>query len=254
MARIAILSDIHGNREALDAVLADVQGADLYWNIGDVIGYGPDPAYCLEKMEELGAFSVRGNHELALLKVRDKNFDIGFNMIAFEAILWTSRELGTDHINLVRSFPKSRVYRKAHLVHGCPPDSVRTYLYHEPRMLKAAAEMMQAPICVIGHTHFPGIAFSEATRIPGKNGQWQGVSLVEGGGTLVMREDMRVFLNPGSVGQPRDGIPLASYAVLDTERDSISIRRVKYDAEKTKARMLKLNLPDVLAYRLIVGR
>ena len=254
MARIAILSDIHGNREALDAVLEDLQAADLYWNIGDVIGYGPDPAYCLEKMDRLGAFTVQGNHEFALLRLLEEDFDIGFNIIAFEALMWTMKQLSSEHLRLIRRFPKSLVYRKAHLVHGCPPDNVRTYLYHEPRMLKVAADHMQAPICVIGHTHFPGIAYALRSDTPGRNGHWRGVTLEKGSGHLEVRAEMRVFLNPGSVGQPRDGNAKASYALLDTETNIITIHRVAYDAEKTKAKMLRLGLPEVLAYRLVVGR
>ncbi|MDD8046572.1 MAG: metallophosphoesterase family protein, partial [Verrucomicrobiota bacterium] len=111
MARIAILSDIHGNREALDAVLEDLQAADLYWNIGDVIGYGPDPVYCLEKMDRLGAFTVQGNHEFALLRLLEEDFDIGFNIIAFEALMWTMKQLSSEHLRLIRRFPKSLVYR-----------------------------------------------------------------------------------------------------------------------------------------------
>lgn len=254
MTMIAIVSDIHGNREALVACLADAraQGAERTWCLGDVVGYGARPVECLAMLRELNATMIRGNHEQAVLKGT-----YGFNPIAAAAITWTREQVidAAEHGELLAfldALPERVDTDTAILVHGSPAQPVDEYLFpedaldHLPRSrdfspkLARCFQLIDKP-CFIGHTHMPGVITPEMT--------WVSPDDCDG------RYDTAgqpCIINVGSVGQPRDGDIRASYAMFDGR--VVTFRRVEYDVEVTVREIREQErLPDILAQRLLEG-
>jgi predicted phosphodiesterase len=242
--RVALLSDIHANLAALEAVLADAEQAraEAFWHLGDVVGYGPEPVAVVHRLVELGAAGVLGNHDAAavgLLATDD------FNRLAAEAARWTSQQLDDESRQYLLALGPVRVDHHCTLVHGTLRDPLREYL--ATYMSARAHFALQETACsVVGHTHVP-LLLREA---PG--------GLVEaippGEDELVAIGEDRVCVNPGGVGQPRDGDPRACYALLDTSEGTVHFRRVEYDIGRTQRLMADVGLPAPLSARLAVGR
>jgi predicted phosphodiesterase len=274
--RYAILSDIHGNLPALDAVLADLasQGADELIYLGDAVGYGPDSNAVIALLRKrvshlhcrIDGHAVErqiwlpGNHEWRLLGRAER---IAFNDEALVTLDRTSADLHQDSRALLADLPTKIEITldgaiHATLVHAAPsePVGIRNYIDHE---IHAAdeAKLFHGQICLVGHTHYPRI-FRETNGHIGQHRVWEKIDAWEG---VYSFAHERLILNPGSVGQPRDGDPRAAYALLDTTAHSFTVRRVTYDIGAAQARMRawlgntfsNLDAPEGLAGRLALG-
>jgi predicted phosphodiesterase len=238
--RIAVLSDIHANLPALDAVLADAGPVDAVWHLGDVVGYGPDPNGVVDRLRAVGAIGVRGNHDSAAigdLEIED------FNAEARAAMVWTRGQIGAATREWLAGLPLRREERGLTLVHGSPRDPTWEYILSAP-VARANLAAFDTPHCLHGHTHVP-IVFRVAAA---------GMETLEPRSGAVLSLDVRrALLNPGSVGQPRDGIPDSSYLVLDLAAGEASWHRVAYDIGSVQAAMREARLPRPLIDRLSLG-
>jgi len=238
--RVAVLSDIHANLAALDAVFAAVPSVDEVWQLGDVVGYGPDPDGVVARLREIGARGVRGNHDAAALGGPEIE---SFNVDARHAMQWTQSVIGEDTRAWIRVLPERLERDGFTLVHGSPRDPIWEYVTSTP-VARAGIAAMTTPVGLHGHTHIP-IAYVE------EDGRLETMS--PGSGSQLAFEGRRVLLNPGSVGQPRDGIPTASWLLLDTGTGTATWRRTAYDVSGVQAAMTALGLPDRLVERLAYG-
>ena len=244
MTRILIVSDIHANLAALDAVLSDAGeggGFDRAWSLGDSVGYGPQPDECVAKLRDIGAVCVLGNHELvALGQISIENF----NPYAAAAAEWTMERISAETRQFLETLPRKVDANGFTLVHGSPRDPVWEYMTSEAAVFQNL-EHLQMINCAFGHTHVPAVFRIEGfTPVFGYPKDGDSASIV----------GARHFINPGSVGQPRDGDPRAAYALLDTTEGAISFHRVEYDIGVTQRLMIEAGLPDMLIDRLSLGR
>jgi diadenosine tetraphosphatase ApaH/serine/threonine PP2A family protein phosphatase len=240
--RVAILSDVHANLEALRAVLADCAGqADVLLCLGDVVGYGADPEACLELLAERSHALVAGNHEYAVTERLDLDW---FNPYARAAAEWTAARLGNATRAWLAALPVVREFGDATLVHASPagPEEWDYLLSAEDGY--AAFGAFATRLCFVGHTHVPGfwVAGSWGRR-------WQ-PRFEE----VVLEAGCRYLINVGAVGQPRDHDPRAAYALWDDETRRVTIRRVPYDVAGAQRKILAAGLPAWLAERLVRGR
>lgn len=244
MSRILLLSDIHANLTALDAVLKDAtvnRTIDEIWSIGDTVGYGPRPNECLDRLRELDAIAIAGNHELAAIGSIPAT---DFNQYARSAIEWTRSVLTSDSRDYIDAMQLTIMRNPFTLVHGSPRDPVWEYIMgHEEAA--PCLKFIDTRHCVNGHTHLP-IAIPASSDVMPETRPRPG-QVVEFG-------DERWFVNPGSVGQPRDGDPRASYAVIDSTEMNVSFFRAEYPVEETQHQMEEIGLPDMLIQRLEFGR
>jgi predicted phosphodiesterase len=240
--RVAILSDIHSNLHALEAVLVDVdaQAADEIWCLGDVVGYGPRPNECVNLMRERAALCLCGNHDLASLGALDT---VDFSGDAGVAARWTQAALGTEEAAWLRAREPLAERPGVELFHGSPRDPVWDYVLTEQVALISILETT-APLILVGHSHVP-LALG-----------WDGDALTGGlapDGTAVELAGRRWLANPGSVGQPRDGDPRAAWALIDIDAGLATFRRVVYPIAQTQAQIREEGLPEPLALRLEHG-
>jgi diadenosine tetraphosphatase ApaH/serine/threonine PP2A family protein phosphatase len=239
--RLAVLSDIHANLTALDAVRADLPPVDEIWVLGDIVGYGPRPNEVIAALQAMGARSVLGNHDGAAIGTVDPG---DFNPDAHAAIRWTADVLDDNARSYLAALPEVR--RDGHLtaVHGSPRDPIWEYIV-STAIAAANLDAFDTRWCLFGHTHYP-IVFLDGE---------DGVDAMPGvDGEEVALGERRALINPGSVGQPRDGNPAAAYLLLDTDAGHAAHRRVSYDIAATQREMLALGLPPRLAERLAYGR
>jgi diadenosine tetraphosphatase ApaH/serine/threonine PP2A family protein phosphatase len=246
--RYLILTDIHANAPALDACLADarVRGYDATLVLGDIVGYGADPNEVIDRVTALKPVAiVRGNHDKVACGLEQAE---GFNMVAKSAAVWTLETLTPAHREWLAALPEGpcEVDDLIEICHGSPFDE-DAYLFDELDALRAL-KVATRPLCLFGHTHFP-ITFEQA---PGSV-EVIGASETREA-TIALRADARYLLNPGAVGQPRDGDPRAAYAIVDVERRQVELCRVPYPVEQAQATIIEAGLPEVLAARLAVGR
>jgi predicted phosphodiesterase len=241
--RVAVLSDIHANLRALDAILAAAGPVDAVWHLGDVVGYGPDPDAVVERLATLGAQGVRGNHDLAAVGddvIRD------FNVDARAAMEWTRAAIRPETRDWLAALPPRLVLGNWSLVHGSPRDPTWEYIVTE----QAAAEnlaLLATPHGLFGHTHLP-IAYVLAEGSPEAVG-----TLTPDPGTILAVDQRRALVNPGSAGQPRDGDPRASGLVLDLATGTITWVRAAYDIAATQKAMRAAGLPARGVSRLALG-
>lgn len=253
MARYGIISDIHANAPALSVVLEHIgrHEVDEIICLGDVVGYGPDPERCIDLVHAYCGIMVRGNHDEAVLDAEQTRH---FNGPAREAIDWTRQRLGPTHL-LALSRMKSRVIVEGSIlcVHDTPVEGASDYLYH-PLEVAAAFAALDVPVALVGHTHVP-VVFEAPGLDHGLAVEPVEVMVHEmiGSATLPFQEGLRYIANPGSVGQPRDGDPRASFAVLDTGEASFMLHRVEYDIASVQRSTGEAGLPDILAERLAAG-
>jgi diadenosine tetraphosphatase ApaH/serine/threonine PP2A family protein phosphatase len=238
--RIAVLSDIHSNLVALDAILAHAGAVDGVWHLGDVVGYGPDPDGVVARLAEIGARGVRGNHDAAALGGPEIEW---FNPEARTAVEWTRDTIAPATRAWLSALPERLVVDEVTLVHGSPRDPLREYIT-SAAIARANLAYFETPLALHGHTHVP-VAFSEEDGRMGMVEPPPGAAIALAG--------RRSLVNPGSVGQPRDGDPRASYLVLDPEAGSATWHRVAYDIAPVQSAIRAAGLPDRLAARLGVG-
>lgn len=239
--RYAILSDIHGNLEALDAVLADAASrADAMLCLGDVVGYGADPVACIERVAERAQVVVAGNHEYGVAGLLELDW---FNDRAQAAARWTRRRLDLDHLAWLAARPLVREMDDATLVHASPArPSEWDYLVSADDGYEAFAAFATR-VCFIGHSHRAG-AWSVGSS---------GRAYEPGATEVELQRGRRYLINVGSVGQPRDRDPRAAYAVWDVDSRRVTIRRVAYDVATARRKILAAGLPRFLAERLTIG-
>ncbi len=238
--RIAVLSDIHANLPALDAVLAALGEVDAVWHLGDIVGYGPHPDEVVERLRDVGAVGVRGNHDEAALGTLDVAY---FNPAARWAVEWTGQRIAPATRAWLEALPERLEIDDVTLVHGSPRDPTWEYVTTTP-VARANLGAFTTPYCLHGHTHVP-VAWRD------DDGH---VELVRpSDGSELALDARRVLLNPGSVGQPRDGDPRASALLVDTDARSVTWRRVDYAIRAVQADIRAAGLPTWLADRLATG-
>jgi diadenosine tetraphosphatase ApaH/serine/threonine PP2A family protein phosphatase len=240
--RILVISDIHANLTALEAVLAAAAPFDAVWCLGDLVGYGPDVNEVITTIRQLPELScVLGNHDSAVLGQIELS---SFNREARTSILWTQDTITAEGRTFLQSLPEKQVMGDATLVHGSPRSPIWEYLLDSINASENF-EHFNTSFCFVGHTHIP-IAYY--WKGPGKQVDWQ----------LLSHEDRprlktKMIVNPGSVGQPRDHDPRAAYAIFWPELESWETFRVEYDISSVQKRIQEADLPDRHAQRLTGG-
>jgi diadenosine tetraphosphatase ApaH/serine/threonine PP2A family protein phosphatase len=242
--RIAVVSDIHANLHALEAVLAALEEDehDAVWNLGDTVGYGPRPNECCAAAQAKADLSLVGNHDLVALGTGGVDVE-DFNPEAAAAARWTSEALSSESRAFLESLHPSAEQEGADLYHGSPRDPVWEYVLTVEAAL-TAFQASEEDVVLVGHSHVPLALELQGDAIAG------GLARA---GTEVDLSTGRWLLNPGSVGQPRDGDPRAAYCLLDLGAASATFRRVPYEIEATQAEMREHGLPEALAQRLSFG-
>ena len=240
--RVAVISDIHGNLHALEAVLqaVDEQRVDVTWCLGDLVGYGPRPNRCCALTAERAAICLAGNHDLAVRGDIDLEEFAGD---AAAAAAWTRGVLDDDSRSYLAGLEPSARAEGVELYHGSPRDPVWEYVLSD-EAAAAALELTRAPIVLVGHSHVALVIRAEGDSLSG--------GLAPDGSELELGDD-RWLLNPGSVGQPRDGDPRAAWLLLDLDARSARFHRVPYPIERTRAEIRERGLPELLGARLERG-
>jgi diadenosine tetraphosphatase ApaH/serine/threonine PP2A family protein phosphatase len=239
--RLAVLSDIHANLAALDAVRGDLPQVDEVWVLGDIVGYGPQPNEVIAALQEMGARSVMGNHDGAAIGQVDVSW---FNPDAARAIRWTAGVIDENARSYLATLPEVRREGELTAVHGSPRDPTWEYVT-DAGVASANLASFDTRLCLHGHTHVPIVFRAEDRTME---------AVAAEPGAPVSVNAGRLLINPGSVGQPRDGNPAASYAILDTAAEAAEFRRVRYDVDRTQRLMRELDLPSRLVERLSYGR
>jgi len=245
--RVAVLSDIHANRQALEAVLDAVEevGVDQVWCLGDLVGYGADPDACTALARERCDTCLVGNHDLALLGALDIST---FSEAAAAAVAWTREQVSEDTLEFLATLEPTASQNGVGLSHASPRDPVWEYVLSTDQA-EAGLDALEERVGLIGHSHI-ALYFMRAPGV--RRGYAQGAQATDGAEIEI--DEGEWLLNPGSVGQPRDGDPRAAWMELDTERWAARYHRVPYDIEAAAAAIRAAGLPDVLAERLEVGR
>ncbi|HTY81519.1 MAG TPA: metallophosphoesterase family protein [Dehalococcoidales bacterium] len=242
--RYAFIADIHGNLAALQAVLEDIDikgGVDEIWCLGDIVGYGPQPRECIELVKKHCSLCVAGNHDLAVAGKLELSW---FNPAAAEAAQWTMGVLNPVDVRYLEDLPLRLEKDDFTIVHGSPSDPVLEYIISVGIAEKNFAHF-KSKFCVVGHSHIPA-AYKE------EPGAADSIHLMEGVGLVLHTH--RMIVNPGAVGQPRDGDPRASWALYESEGLMLRLHRVEYDIKATQDKMMEARLPVMLVSRLEQGR
>jgi diadenosine tetraphosphatase ApaH/serine/threonine PP2A family protein phosphatase len=241
--RYAILADIHSNLAAFEAVLKDADGRggfDKIWCLGDVVGYGPDPHECIERLRQFKPVCIAGNHDWAAIGKMDTS---EFNPVAAIAAHWTAEQLTAEDKDYLLDLPLTLHENGFTLAHGSPREPIWEYLLSTDVAQENFA-YFETAYCLVGHSHVPLIfelANDKAIYREFKE-------------TTLKLKDRRMIINPGGVGQPRDGDPRASYAIYDAKTKAVHHYRVEYDIQATQKKMAERGLPTPLISRLGVGR
>lgn len=240
--KVLVISDIHANLTALEAVLSDAGEYSSVWCLGDLVGYGPDPNECIECIAGLPNLTcIMGNHDAATLKQIEVS---SFNPEARAGILWTQEKLRATNLEFLQNLPERAIMDHITLVHGSPRQPIWEYLL-DTRTATHNFDHFDTAYCFVGHTHLPVIyhlpdeALSARLIVPENSTQL----------TLAPRS----IINPGSVGQPRDRDPRAAYAILDLEQYTWECHRVEYDIHAVQERMRAADLPERHIIRLAAG-
>jgi len=246
--RYLVLTDIHANLEALETCLSDARDrkCDQTLVLGDLVGYGADPNAVIDRVIALKPLAiVRGNHDKVACGVEQAE---GFNAVAKSAARWTLEVLTPHNRDWVAALPQgpTQVDALVEICHGSPFDE-DAYIFDELDAVRAL-KVSTRPICLFGHTHYP-VTFELADETIESIGSSPASEM-----RVQIRDGCRYLINPGSVGQPRDGDPRAAYAIVDTSERRVELFRAKYPVDAAQAKILEAGLPEVLAQRLAVGR
>jgi diadenosine tetraphosphatase ApaH/serine/threonine PP2A family protein phosphatase len=250
--RILLLSDIHANLEALEACLQAAPAYDSVANLGDLVGYGASPNEVVDRAQELGKIFVRGNHDKAatgLLSLED------FNPLAAAAAVWTREQLPAEHFKWLHDLPQGPVplegVQRAQLVHGSPLDEDAYVVTMGDALAPLLASI--TPLTFFGHTHLQGGFFANGDLADGFRPEYRTVGQAETV-ALQLKPATRYMINPGSVGQPRDGDWRAAFALFDTDAQVVHFHRTPYNLKAAQDRIFAAGLPPRLATRLAAGR
>jgi diadenosine tetraphosphatase ApaH/serine/threonine PP2A family protein phosphatase len=244
--RLGIVSDIHGNLDALETVIEAAGPTDGWICLGDTVGYGPQPNECVERIRELCQITLIGNHDLAAIGRLDISW---FNPFARAAALWTRDVLSSESRTFLEGLPETSLHPEwnATFAHGSLTDPPRDYIttVYEAR---ANFRLLETQTLFIGHSHLSEAYSTQQDR--------SGIDQEDfaSGHSLSMKDGFRYIINCGSVGQPRDGDPRAAFGVFDTEARVVTVGRTPYDIERVQAKMMDAELPRMLADRLALGR
>lgn len=243
--QVVVLSDIHANLEALDAVVADARrhGFDRVACLGDLVGYGASPIEVVDRVESLGALAViRGNHDKVCAGLEPAT---NFNDAARAAAEWTYATLGPVYRERLAALPRGPVALtdEIEICHGTPFDE-DFYVFDEGDAARAIAATSRR-VCFFGHTHVPAVYSTSSDPVR---------TSPDAADEFLLPLEGRVLINVGSVGQPRDGDPRAAYGIIDTERGAVALHRVPYDVEAAQQRIRAAGLPEWLAARLARGK
>ena len=239
--KVAILSDIHANLEAFERCeqfLDEIGDIEFTAILGDIVGYGADPGLCIDKAKEIADVNIIGNHDAAVIGTADITY---FNMAARKAILWTRDQLNDDYCAFLKGLPYSESKDELLFTHGSPNDPKEwKYIFN---WFDALDEFhgFDETVCFVGHSHVPGI-FEESETIP------------HDAGSVQLDSAKKYIVNVGSIGQPRDGDPRLSFAVLDTTSRLLEIIRLEYDVEAARNKIIETGMPEYLGNRLLKGR
>jgi diadenosine tetraphosphatase ApaH/serine/threonine PP2A family protein phosphatase len=250
--RILLISDIHANLEALDACLATAPAYDLIVNLGDIVGYGASPNEVIERSRDLGNVFVRGNHDKAATGLIDLE---DFNPMAAAAAIWTRNELTPENFDWLRALPHGPIslpdLPEVQLVHGSPIDEDEYVVSLGDALIPLTA--LAVPLTFFGHTHLQGGFFVNGSAADGFRPEYRTVGQAESV-ALQLNPSVRYLINPGSVGQPRDGDWRAAFALFDTDPLVVHFHRAPYNLKTAQDRIFAANLPPRLATRLAAGR
>jgi diadenosine tetraphosphatase ApaH/serine/threonine PP2A family protein phosphatase len=250
--KILVLSDSHGNKFGLEAVLDSGRDYDRIVCLGDVVGYGAHPNECCEILRQREAISLSGNHDAAVLGKIDVTW---FNPIAQAAVSWTREHLKEENRLWLDGLPAQQVFAEwgFQAVHASLREPWEEYII-EPTIAEANLRLLEQPLCFFGHTHVALCVIAPAdTSAWTRPDQMEWIELPFGA-EIQLEGSERVLLNPGSCGQPRDGNPQAKAAIYDTESQTIEVFGVEYDAQAARAAILKVGLPARLGDRLLKGQ
>ena len=241
--RVALISDIHANLEALTAVIENIadRNIDKILCLGDVIGYGSDPSPCLELVNRTCAVKLLGNHEYAALGMLSNEY---YNNDARKSAEWTHQRLTDYDLSIISAFEMDHACEDMYLVHASPHEPERWHYILQPEMAHQAFQNFEGGICFFGHSHLPMIFVESPGQLP----------RAKAGHDFVPDRESRYLINVGSVGQPRDADPRACYAIFDSEEYDVTFARVPYDVETTQRKMEEAKLPRMLIERLSAGR
>ncbi len=249
--KYAVIADIHGNLDALYAVLLDARkrgGFREIWCLGDIVGYGPEPHACIELLRQYKHVCVAGNHDWAAIG----SIDISdFNPYAAQAILWTREQLSDDDMDYLQKLPEKITKGEFTLVHGSPRHPIWEYLDMDWLSAKDIEENFNSfdtRFCLVGHSHKPVVLKQDSSGHYSMIVNPHEIKLGSKGS-----KSRRLIINPGGVGQPRDGNPDAGYAIYDSRAQVVYHYRVSYDITATQRKMLEHNLPLSLIERLSYG-
>lgn len=238
------MADIHANLAALKAVLDDIEvkgGVDEIWCLGDIVGYGPEPGECIRLLQKYNPVCIAGNHDLGAAGKLELSY---FNPAAAEACRWTAERLNPVDIRYLQDLPKTVQKGDFLLAHGSPKDPFLEYVI-STSIADRNFSFFDTQFCLVGHTHIP-MAFKQ------EGNSCSSISLLPGIGLVLGSH--RMIINPGAVGQPRDGDPRASYAIYETEGRMLRVYRIPYNIRVTQDKMMEAGLPIQLVTRLEVGK
>jgi diadenosine tetraphosphatase ApaH/serine/threonine PP2A family protein phosphatase len=235
--KVALISDIHANLQALEAVMADMPQVDDVVCLGDVVGYGGDPKSCLDRVRSAGWLVLAGNHDRACTDPTALGW---FNEGAAAVVRWTIEVLDNGRLDWLGALPDQASHGDVLFVHGSPRSPTFEYVLDFETAARNL-DLISERVCFHGHTHIPGAFHSEDGKM--RHDYQEGFFFIS----------TPALVNPGSVGQPRDGNPDASYLIWDPESDTVEFRRVPYDREAAKRAILDAGLPPRFAHRLDLG-
>ncbi len=241
--RYGIFSDIHSNLEALDAVIEVYHKEDIdkYLCIGDVVGYAANPKECIAKVKMLAMITVAGNHDQASVGLSSTDY---FNPLAKEAIFWTERNLDEQSRSFLAGLPLVYKNEDLTLVHGTLDEPCDFNYMTDGSIAFKTFELLETEICFVGHTHIAGVFIkSKHSHI-----RYQEDNNID------IKEENKYIINVGSVGQPRDGNPKAAYCIYDTDKKNVQIKRINYDIQSAREKIITERLPRFLGERLLMGR
>jgi predicted phosphodiesterase len=241
--RYGIISDIHSNLEALQAVfqVLSLEHVDEYLCAGDIVGYGADPQACIDSVKDRVSMAVAGNHDQATVELFPDSY---FNPDAQKAVFWTKNNISEESKDFLRSLQLIYQNKDLTLVHGslCSPGDFK-YIT-DPGVLESTFDLLEGNICFIGHTHTAGIFMQDGA----------GKRAYQKTGSLEIGKGSKYIVNVGSAGQPRDSDPRPSYCIYDTVAKKVSLKRVDYDVQLARKKIIERGLPHSLGDRLLLGQ